>query len=309
MEMLRSACAIYHCEDCEHVTGGQCPGCLAGNRQLKDAGERFCAVFGCVETHGLESCETCTEQSCLQKRTVELVCPLRSRFETMRWWAGRMARTLEARKPAEPEAKSTVEIPPRVVSRLRLYLMALGSLAEEGVGSVSSWQLAERVGVKGALIRKDLSRFGDFGTPSFGYHVDFLMQRIKSILRLDQPRGLLWIGAGCFGLHAAAIKRLEGQGCRVCAVFDTDPGVIGTRVGGFEVLSIDRLAEAAAGSSVIVAALAVQGPQAAPIADMLVRSGATAILNMSGQLLVLPDSVPVCNLDPIGELLEAVLLL
>lgn len=304
MATLRSCCGIYDCEGCEHVASGQCPGCVDGNLQLRTSCEQVCAVYECAESHGLKTCTDCAEPSCLLKRTVELVCPVRSRFESMRWWAGRMARTLEARRPSDAAPDAAAAIPPRVVSRLRLYLTALGALAEEGAASVSSWQLAERVGVKGALIRKDLSRFGEFGTPSFGYRVDFLTQRIRKILRLDQLRGLLWIGAGCFGLHSAALKRLEGQGFRISAVLDTDPALVGKHVDGFEVLSADRLTEIASGANIAVAALAVQGPEANAIADTLARLGVRAILNMTGQLLVLPDAVRVANVDPIGELLE-----
>jgi len=304
MDTMKSLCGVYDCEGCQFVASGECPGCIEGNRQLRDACEQVCTILECVESHKIQSCAECTEPSCLLKRTVEMICPMRSRFESMRWWAGRMSRALESKKPLESDAEEAAKIPPRVVNRLRLYLTALGSLADEGANSVSSWQLAERVGVNAALIRKDLSRFGDFGTPSLGYRVDFLCQKIRSILGLDEPKGLIWIGAACFGLHIPSLGRLERDGCRVAAVLDTDPEMVGTRIGGQEVLPIERLPEVVIEAGVRVAVLAVSGVEARAIADTLVRLGVKAILNVSGELLVLPDTVRVCNMDPVGELLE-----
>lgn len=304
MEPLKSVCGVYDCEGCQFVASGECPGCIEGNRHLKDACEQMCSILECAELNGVDSCSKCTQPSCLLKRTVELICPMRSRFEGARWWAGRMSRALESKKPVESDVEEAPKIPPRVVNRLRVYLTALGSLAEEGASSVSSWQLAERVGVNAALIRKDLSKFGDFGTPSLGYRVDFLCQRIRSILGLDECRKLIWIGAACFGLHVASLGRLERDGCRVAAVLDTDPAMVGVRVGGQEVLPIERLAEIVTESGVRVVALAAPPAEAKEIADTLVRLGVTAILNVTGELLVLPDTVQVRNMDPVGELLE-----
>jgi redox-sensing transcriptional repressor len=300
MDTLQSLCGVYNCGGCQFVVSGECPGCLEGNRQLRDTREQVCSILECVESHSIQFCTECSEPSCLLKRTVELICPMRSRFESMRWWAGRMSRALGSKKGAE----EAVKIPPRVVSRLRVYLTALASLADEGASSVSSWQLAERVGVNAALIRKDLSRFGEFGTPSFGYQIEFLCQRIRGILGLNAHKSLIWIGAACFGLHAASLGRLEREGCRVAAVLDTDPASVGIRVGGQEVLPMERLTEVVTEAGVRVAVLGVSGAEARALAGKLVGLGVTAILNVSGELLVLPDSVKVCNMDPVGELLE-----
>lgn len=303
MEMQKSACAMYDCVGCEHSAATECPGCLEGNHRLKDASEPVCGVFECVQSHGIESCEGCSESACLLRRSVESICPLRSRFENVRWWAGRMARALESRKPSGGKDKDD-GVSARVVNRLRWYLVALDSFAEEGASSVSSWQLAEKVGVNAALIRKDLSRFGEFGTPSFGYRIDFLTQRIGSILGLDKPKGIIWIGAACFRLHFPSVSRLKKHACGVAAVFDIDPEEVGTRVGDYEILPIDQLGRTVSGMNVHTAAVAVPGAQAQVIAEKLSELGIKAILNVSGELLVLPDAVKVASFDLVGELLE-----
>lgn len=303
MEMQRAACGVYECGGCEHRTNGECPGCAEGNLLLRDAHAQVCAVFECVETRGIGSCAECVETSCVLRRSVETICPVRSRYENTRWWAGRMSRALESKK-GSGEADKEEKISAKVISRLRWYLTALDSFAAEGAVSVSSWQLAEKVGVNAALIRKDLSRFGDFGTPSFGYRTEFLTQRIRGILHLDQGNRIVWIGAACFRLHFPSISRLGKHACGVVGVFDSDPAEIGSRVGDFEVLPLDRLADVVSKSNVHTATLAVPGPEAAAVAETLAGLGVKSILNVSGEMLVLPDAIRVLSFDLVGELLE-----
>lgn len=304
MERPTSVCGIYECEPCEYRQSMGCPGCRPGNLRPKGPGHEKCAVAACAEALGIASCAECSEGSCLLRRSVESICPLRSRFENKRWWAGRMSRALEARKRPRIGPVEDRRVSGKVVNRLRWYLTALDFFDVEGLESVSSWQLAERVGVSAALIRKDLSRFGDFGTPSLGYRTDLLREKISAILRLDKPRGVVWVGARCFGLHAAAADRLTKHECRIAGVFDVDPEEIGQVVAGQVVLSVGRMVEVVAPGTVQTAVLAVSGPDAQAVAGMLSDLGVGAILNLSGELLVLPDRVRVCNFDLVGELLE-----
>lgn len=300
-----SVCGVYDCPGCQFVGSGECPGCREANRQLVDAREQVCSILECAESHAVTSCRECAEPSCLLKRNVELICPMRSRFENTRWWAGRMSRALESRRPVESAGRERAgRIAPRVVSRLRMYLAALNALAEDGVTSVSSWQLAERVGVNAALIRKDLSKFGGFGTPSLGYRVDTLRDRIRAILGLKSPKRIVWIGAACFSLHVPALGRLVREGCEVVALFDDDPAVTGRMAGNLEVLPMERLAETMKEHGVHVAVLAVGGAAARAAADIMAKQGVRSILNVSGELLVLPDNITVSNVDAMGQLLE-----
>ena len=300
MDNMASYCRIYDCVDCAHRHSGVCIGCRPGNEMLRAASEPVCRICECALSRGLASCLDCTETSCARKRGVELICPLRSRFEKRRWWAGRMSRSLEARgRPREGDGVSE-----RVVNRLRWYLLALDTFAKEGHESVPSWQLAERVGVNAALVRKDLSKFGDFGTPSFGYKVEELRGRIRQILHLDKPRSIVWVGARCYREHSASLERILCHGCAVRAVFDPDSSELGECPGDMEVLPLDRVAESVKQVNATAAVISVAGPRAQTIAEMLVVAGVRAILNLSGELLILPDYVRVTSFDLAGELLE-----
>lgn len=303
MEAANSPCGIYNCSECEHLASSACPGCGTGNRQLADACRDVCSVYACVGCRGIGSCAECPEAACALRRSVETICPLRSQFENKRWWAGRMSRALAGRKRPECESDSE-RISGRIVNRLRWYLTVLDAVAAEGASSISSWQLAERVGVGAALIRKDLSRFGEFGTPSYGYEVDFLRERLRGILRLDRPRGLVWVGACSFRHHAPALARLGENRCRIRGVFDVDGKEIGAQVEGFTVHPTEDMRDLLPGADVSAAVIAVSGPHAQAAAESVISLGAKAILNLSGEMLVVPEHVRVSNIDLAGEILE-----
>ncbi len=190
------------------------------------------------------------------------------------------------------------------MSRLRWYLTALDNLADQGCESVSSWKLAEMVGAKSALIRKDLSRFGAFGRPSYGYRVDSLRETIQAILHLDKPRDLVWVGACAFRHYQAGFARLEKHNCRVVALFDTDAQEVGSRIEDFLVRPVSELADTLSSLNGFTAVIAIGGPESQEVATILADIGALGILNMSGEMLVLPDHVRVTSFDIAGELME-----
>lgn len=212
-----------------------------------------------------------------------------------------MSRILESRGRSKPEEEAISE---KVVNRLRWYLTVLDLFTAEGQEVVSSWQIAERVGVHAALIRKDLSRFGEFGTPSSGYKIEVLRNRISEILGLDKPCVVVWIGACAFRHHYDALMALGRYNRRIVAVFDVLDHEVGTRIGDYVVLPVSELMERTAGLNISAAAIAVPGMHAQSVARTLAEMGVKGILNLSGEVLVLPDQVRVCSLDMAGELLE-----
>ncbi len=59
-------------------------------------------------------------------------------------------------------------IPEATVNRLPVYLRALYALADRGIATVSSEELAAAAGVNSAKLRKDLSHLGSYGTRGVG---------------------------------------------------------------------------------------------------------------------------------------------
>src|SRR4030065_1621891 len=98
-------------------------------------------------------------------------------------------------------------VPNIVIGRLPLYLRTLQLMKVEGRRITSSQELGERLGISAAQIRKDLSQFGEFGKQGTGYNIEFLIDKIRHILRIDHDWDVVVIGAGDIG---SAVARYQG---------------------------------------------------------------------------------------------------
>jgi redox-sensing transcriptional repressor len=196
----------------------------------------------------------------------------------------------------------TKQIPDIVVGRLPIYLRELSFLAAEGVAVTSSFELAKRLGVSAAQIRKDLSHFGEFGKQGTGYNVGYLQDQLRRILQVDHEWPIALIGIGDLGRALAHYGGFVNRGFRIAALFDNDPAKIGQRVGDLEIMSADRLADIVREYGIRVAMIAAPAAQAQKIAETCIAAGIQAILNYAPVTLSVPDGVRVQNLDPVAHL-------
>jgi redox-sensing transcriptional repressor len=198
-----------------------------------------------------------------------------------------------------PESRPVPDI---VIGRLPIYLRALTYLLDEGQQITASKNLAERLGISSAQIRKDLSHFGEFGKQGMGYDVVFLREQLRSILQVDQPWDVALIGAGDLGHAIAHYSGFEGQGFRVTCVFDHNPQKIGRRLGRFEILDATRLVEKIQLMGIKIAIVAVPASAAQAVVDDLVRAGVKAILNYAPITVTVPPGIHVQYIDPVLHL-------
>jgi redox-sensing transcriptional repressor len=196
----------------------------------------------------------------------------------------------------------TKQIPDIVVGRLPIYLRELSFLAAEGVAVTSSFELAKRLGVSAAQIRKDLSHFGEFGKQGTGYNVGYLRDQLRRILQVDHEWPIALIGIGDLGRALAHYGGFVNRGFRIAALFDNDPAKIGQRVGDLEIMSADRLADIVREYGIRVAMIAAPAAQAQKIAETCIAAGIQAILNYAPITLSVPDGVRVQHLDPVAHL-------
>lgn len=193
-------------------------------------------------------------------------------------------------------------VPDIVVSRLPLYLRALQHMAEEGIQVTSSQELGERLGISAAQIRKDLSQFGEFGKQGTGYHIEYLVEQLKQILKVDRVWDMAVVGAGGIGSAVARYQGFANRGFRVTMIFDNDPNKIGTQIGPFVVQDTAHMVEAIQQAGIKVAMIAVPATQAQAVADELVKAGVKAILNYAPVSINVPDGVYVQHTDPVTHL-------
>jgi redox-sensing transcriptional repressor len=193
-------------------------------------------------------------------------------------------------------------IPDIVVGRLPLYLRTVQRMQMEGQAVTSSQDLANRLGISAAQIRKDLSQFGEFGKQGTGYNVDYLVEQLSAILNVDQVWDVVVVGAGDIGSAVARYAGFTNRGFQVTMIFDNDPQKIGTRVGSFVVQDSANLVPVLQEANIKVAMIAVPAANAQEVVDELVKAGVKAILNYAPlNIAVVPD-VHVQHTDPVTHL-------
>ena len=118
------------------------------------------------------------------------------------------------------------------MARLPVYLRALGALADEGVSTVSSEDLAAAAGVNSAKLRKDLSYLGSYGTRGVGYDVEYLVYQVSRELGVTQDWPVVIVGLGHLGHALANYGGFASRGFEIKALVDADPAIVGTRSPG-----------------------------------------------------------------------------
>jgi len=189
-------------------------------------------------------------------------------------------------------------IPELTTARLSIYLRCLDQLHAAGVEAIPSSALARHCGVNGALIRKDLARFGELGVRGVGYYVAHLRRHLRQILGLDRRTAVVIIGAGRLGSALAGYGGFRDDGFDVVALFDTDASKIGgaTR-DGVPIHALDDLPAVVDRAAVAIAIIAVPADAAQDVVDRVVGCGVRAILNFSPGALRVPAGVKLKNMD------------
>jgi redox-sensing transcriptional repressor len=193
-------------------------------------------------------------------------------------------------------------IPDIVVGRLPVYLRALQRMLISEQYVTSSQDLAARLGISAAQIRKDLSLFGEFGKQGTGYDVAYLVEQLCKILKVDRVWDVVVVGAGDIGSAIARYQGFADRGFQVTMIFDSDPRKIGTRIGSFTVQSTSQMVQAIQNAGIQIAMIAVPASNAQQVVDELVKAGIRSILNYAPLNITVPEDVHVQHTDPVTHL-------
>jgi redox-sensing transcriptional repressor len=193
-------------------------------------------------------------------------------------------------------------IPDVIVGRLPRYLGTLEQMQREGIQKTSSQELGERLNISAAQIRKDLSQFGEFGKQGTGYSVAFLVERLRSILKVDRMWEMVLIGAGDLGHAIARYQGFIACGFTIAMIFDNNPAKIGTHVGDYPVEDVAKMIRMVKDRKIQVAMITVPASSAQTVADCLIQAGVRAILNYAPTVLNVPGGVRVQYIDPVIHL-------
>jgi redox-sensing transcriptional repressor len=188
-------------------------------------------------------------------------------------------------------------IPEATVARLPVYLRALVALADSGIRTCSSEDLAGAAGVNSSKLRKDLSYLGSYGTRGVGYDVEYLRYQIAREIGVTQDLPVVIVGVGNLGHALANYSGFSSRGFRIVALLDVDPARVRDKVGGLPVRPYDDLEHVVADHHVAIGVIATPASAAQEVCDRLVSAGVTSILNFAPTVLAVPDGVAVRKVD------------
>ncbi len=192
---------------------------------------------------------------------------------------------------------SRAKIPRPTVKRLSLYLRELESQATSPPRTISSRQLGNALGLTDAQVRKDLAYFGQFGHPGVGYQFSELTTELRHILGTDRSWRAIVVGAGNIGRAVINSEHLANKGFAIIAVVDSDPGLIGTTVGGHRVRPISDLTSIITAENPEIGMVAVPANAAQSVTDELIAAGVKGLLNFAPVRLKVDDSVAIVSVD------------
>jgi redox-sensing transcriptional repressor len=191
------------------------------------------------------------------------------------------------------QAEQKTNVSSAVIKRLPRYHRYLGDLIRAGKLRTSSSELAKIMGVTASQIRQDLNCFGGFGQQGYGYNIKFLYNKISELLGVNEGFNAVIIGAGNLGKALAATHMFERRGVNRIAMFDVDPKIIGTKIYGVPVYSIDELGDFCREHCVSIGVLTVPKEAAYEVAHVAIESGVKGIWNFANMELKLdnPDVI------------------
>ncbi|WP_284640157.1 redox-sensing transcriptional repressor Rex [Paenibacillus silviterrae] len=196
----------------------------------------------------------------------------------------------------------TPKISEAVVRRLPIYLRFLNELSKNHVQTVSSQDLGQKLDLNPAQIRKDLAYFGEFGKKGIGYDVDYLIEKIRQILKLDKviPVGL--VGAGNLGRALCNYNAYLKDNMKIVAVFDAHDSKVGESINNLKVKPMKELKTTVEAHRIRIGIITVPAVEAQQVANQFVEAGVEAILNFAPIIIKVPADVRVHHADFTTEL-------
>lgn len=195
------------------------------------------------------------------------------------------------------------KIPEATINRLTVYSRCLEQEEIKGIETVSSAEIARKIGVTPAQVRKDLAYFGEFGTRGVGYNVKDLKKHIMKILGLNSKWNVAIIGAGNLGSALFHYKGFLERGFYVAAIFDNNPEKIGKKMGDKVILDFRQdINNIIKELRISLAIVAVPADSAQEVVDKLVNAGIKGIVNFAPRSLSVPSDVILRRVDLAAQL-------
>ncbi len=167
-----------------------------------------------------------------------------------------------------------------LILRLSKYKRVTQKLKTLGFEKVFSNNLGDALGITPALVRKDLSRIDLPGNKRGGYNIDVLLDRLNTVLGLEEKQRIIIVGCGKIGTALMQYKEFAKEGISVVAGFDIAPEKF-RNSGNIPIYDIQELPNFVQEQNIKVAILSVPDAAAARALDIVTRSGIKGVLNFA----------------------------
>ena len=114
---------------------------------------------------------------------------------------------------------------------------------------------------------------------------------------LKQGHRVVLVGVGNLGRALARYPGFDRRGFTMAGLFDSDPQIVGTRVGDLTIRHVDGLESGARELGATIGVVATPGEAAQQVCDVLVRSGVRSVLSFAPTPLEVPEHVEVRRVD------------
>ncbi|MBQ7874271.1 MAG: redox-sensing transcriptional repressor Rex [Oscillospiraceae bacterium] len=183
--------------------------------------------------------------------------------------------------------------------RLPAYYRHVCIMLAEGKQTVTSGELAKRVGNTSAQVRQDFFTCGGVEN----YHPDTLKNWLSDLLGIKEEHHMVVVGAGNLGRAIISFKDFNNDGFFIDAVFDNNLMLDGMQVCGIPVLNVATLDEYLAANRTDIVVIATPANVAEDILDKAIRGGVKGVWNFAPVDLRSNEAIEVQNVHLSDSLL------
>ena len=183
--------------------------------------------------------------------------------------------------------------------RLPAYYRHVCIMFAEGKQTVTSGELAKRIGNTSAQVRQDFFTCGGVEN----YHPDTLKEWLSGLLGIKEEHHMVVVGAGNLGRAIISFKDFNTDGFFIDAVFDNNLMFDGIQVCGIPVLNMNSFDEYLAANRVDVVVITTPANVAEEILEKSIKGGVKGVWNFAPVDLRSNDKIEVQNVHLSDSLL------
>lgn len=189
------------------------------------------------------------------------------------------------------------------LQRLPTYLRLLKEMRQQGIMTVSSTTIADRLRLNPVQVRKDFAGVSSSaGKPKTGFETEELINDISDFLGYNDASQAIIVGAGKLGKALIGYSNFKSYGLEIIAAFDNNADKIPNDTHSIPIYAIEELPDFVKKTGVHIGIITVPKDEARKVCELLVTSGIRAIWNFAPVHLTVPDTVAIKNEDMAASL-------